>query len=149
MTNAVSRERNWCSWWLFLIRRILYSSLAFFIIMLSLFSQHFEFLELWKRVKARQRLFLTAYNDDQTFWNLSCLTLSVPVVLLNSLSLCPYFSSNKFERIFLLILDSLLCLINSQFLITKCHILYVLCEEKLGVNNWLGLKGLNQLSLPL
>ena len=40
------------------------------------------------------------------------LTLSVPVVLLNSPKLSPYFSWNKFERISLLILGSLLCLIN-------------------------------------
>ena len=70
------------------------------------------------------------------------LTLSVLVVLLNSPNLCLYFSLNKFERILLLIFSSLLCLINSHFLITKCLIFYVLCKEKLGVDNWLGLKGL-------
>ena len=58
------------------------------------------------------------------------LTLSVPVVLLNSPNLSPYFSLNKFERILLVIFSSLLCLINSHFLITKCRILYVLCKEK-------------------
>ena len=57
-------------------------------------------------------------------------TLSVLVVLLNSPNLSLYFSLNKFERISLLILTSFLCLINSQFLITKCFILYVLCKEK-------------------
>ena len=71
------------------------------------------------------------------------LTLSVPVVFLNSPNLSPYFSLNKFERISLLIFSSLLCLISSHFLITKCLILYVLCEENLGVDNWLGLKVLN------
>ena len=63
------------------------------------------------------------------------LTLSVPVVLLNSPSLSPYFSLNKFERILLLIFSSLLCLINSHFLITKCRILYVLWKDKIGVDN--------------
>ena len=62
------------------------------------------------------------------------LTLSVPVVLLNSPNLSPYFSLNKFERILLLIFSSLLCSINSHLLITKCPILYVLCK-KLGVKN--------------
>ena len=64
------------------------------------------------------------------------------MVLLNSPNLSPYFSLKKFERILLLIFSSLLCLINSHFLITRCHILYVLCKEKLGVDNVLGLKGL-------
>ena len=36
----------------------------------------------------------------------------------------------------------MLYLINSHFLITKCLILYVLCKEKLDVDNRLGLKGL-------
>ena len=58
------------------------------------------------------------------------LTLSVPVVFLNSPNLSPYFSLNKFERIWLLIFSSWLWLINSNFLITKCHILYVLYKEK-------------------
>ena len=70
------------------------------------------------------------------------LTLSIPVLLLNSPNLFLYFLLNKFERILLLIFCSLLCLINSQFLIAKCFILYVLCKEKLGVDNRLGLKGL-------
>ena len=70
------------------------------------------------------------------------LTLSVPVVFLNSPNLSPYFSLNKFERIWLLIFSNWLCLINSHFLITKCHILYVLYKEKLVVDNWLALKGL-------
>ena len=61
------------------------------------------------------------------------LTLSVPVVLLNSPNLSPYFSLNMFERILLLIFSSLLCLIISHFLITKCLILYMLCKEKLGI----------------
>ena len=43
---------------------------------------------------------------------------------------------NKFEIIhLLLILSSLHFLISSQFLITKCLIWYVLCKEKLGVDN--------------
>ena len=58
------------------------------------------------------------------------LTLSVPVLLLNSPNLSQYFSLNKFERILLLILSSFLCLINSHFLITKRLYLYVLCKEK-------------------
>ena len=80
-------------------------------------------------------------------WNcwlwLNSLTLSVPVVFLNSPNLSSYFSLNKFERIWLLIFSSWLCLINSHFLITKCHILYVLYKEKLVVDNWLALKGLS------
>ena len=71
-----------------------------------------------------------------------CLTLSVPILFLNSPNLNPYFPLNKFERIWLLIFSSLLCLINSHFLITKCLILYVLYKEKLVVDNWLALKGL-------
>ena len=63
------------------------------------------------------------------------LTLSVPVVLLKSPNLSLYFSLNKFERIVISISRSLLCLINSHFLITKCLILYELCKEKLGVDN--------------
>ena len=69
------------------------------------------------------------------------LTLSVPVALLNSPNLSPYFSLNKFERILPLIFSSLLCLINSHFLITKCLILCMLCKEKLGVKtdwDWKG-----------
>ena len=61
-------------------------------------------------------------------------------IQLNSPKLGPYFSLNKFERILLSIFISLLCLINHHFRITKCRILYVLCEEKLGVDNCLGLK---------
>ena len=76
--------------------------------------------------------------------NHQILTLSVPVVFLNSPNLSPYFSLNKFERIWLLIFSSWFCLINSHFLITKCHILYVLYKEKLVVDNWLALKGLNK-----
>ena len=68
-------------------------------------------------------------------------TLSVPVVLLNCPNLSPYFSLYKFKRALLLILSSLVCLINYHFLITKYLILYVLCREKLGVDNCLGLKG--------
>ena len=64
-----------------------------------------------------------------------CLTLSVPVVLLNSPNLIPYFSLSMFERISLLNFRSLLCLINFHFLITKCLILLMLCKEKLGVDN--------------
>ena len=67
-------------------------------------------------------------------------------VFLNSPNLNPYFSLNKFERIWLLIFSSWLCLINSHFLITKCQILYVLYKEKLVVDNLLALKGLNQLT---
>ena len=74
------------------------------------------------------------------------LTLSVPVVFLNSPNLSPYFLLNKFERIWLLIFSNWLCLINSHFLITKCHILYVLYKEKLAVDNWLALKGLSNSS---
>ena len=66
----------------------------------------------------------------------------MPVVFLNSPNLSPYFSLNKLERIWLLIFSSWLCLINSHFLITKCHILYVLYKEKLVVDNRLALKGL-------
>ena len=72
------------------------------------------------------------------------LTLSVPVVFLNSPNLSPYFSLNKFERIWFLIFSGWLCLINSHFLITKCHILFVLYKEKLAVDNWLALKGLKK-----
>ena len=39
------------------------------------------------------------------------ITFSVLAVLLNSPNLSPYFSLNKFARIFLLFLSSLLCLI--------------------------------------
>ena len=74
------------------------------------------------------------------------LTLSVPVVLLNSHNLSSYFSLNKFERILLLIFSSLLCLISSHFLMTKCFNLYVLCKEKLGDDKRLGLKGLNSIN---
>ena len=62
------------------------------------------------------------------------LTLSVPVVLLNFPNLGPYFSLDKLKRISLLILNSLLCLINSDFLNTLCPILYVFFK-KLGVDN--------------
>ena len=68
------------------------------------------------------------------FQQLLSITLSVPVVLLNSPNLSPYFSLNKFERILLLIFNSLLCLVNSHLLITKCFILYLLCKEKLADN---------------
>ena len=68
-------------------------------------------------------------------FNVLILTLSVPFVLLYSPNFIPYLSLNKFERILFLIFKSLLCLINSRFLITKCLILYVLCEEKLSVDN--------------
>ena len=66
------------------------------------------------------------------------LTLSVPVVFLNSPNLSPYFSLNKFERIWLLMFSSWLCLINSHFLITKCHILYVLYNGRswLLISDW-------------
>ena len=60
----------------------------------------------------------------------------MPVVFSNSPNLSPYFSLNKFERIWLLICSSWLCLINSHFLITKCHISYVIYIH------WLALKGL-------
>ena len=53
-------------------------------------------------------------------------------------------SLNTFERILLSIFSNLLCLINSYFLITKSLILYVLCKEKLGTENCLGLKGLKR-----
>ena len=69
--------------------------------------------------------------------------------MLNSPNLSPYFSVNKFERNLLLIFISLLCLINSYVLITKCLILYVICKEKLGVDNWLGLKGLISVNVKL
>ena len=62
-------------------------------------------------------------------------TISVPVILLNSPNLSPYFLLNTFERILLLIFSSLLCLIDFHFLFTKCLILYVLCKETLCVNN--------------
>ena len=71
------------------------------------------------------------------------LTLAVPVVLLNSPNLSQYFSLNKFESILLSIFSGLLCLINFHFLFTKSLILYVLCKEKLGVDNWLELKGIH------
>ena len=74
-------------------------------------------------------------SEEYPNTSLSCLTLSVQVVLLNSPNLSPYFSFNKFEKILLLIYSSLLCLINSQFLIAKCLSLYVLCKEKSGVDN--------------
>ena len=60
-------------------------------------------------------------------------------MLLNSTELSPCISLNKFESL-LLIFSSLLCLINSHFLITKCLNLNVLCKEKSGVNNGLGLR---------
>ena len=41
---------------------------------------------------------------------------------------CEYVESERVD---------LLCLINLHFLITKCHILYVLYKEKLFVDNWL------------
>ena len=65
--------------------------------------------------------------------------LSVPVVLLNSSNLSPYFSSGyKFERNLLtylvnFIFSSFLYLIKSHFLMTKCLILYVLCKLTLGL----------------
>ena len=97
----------------------------------------------WYRIKSGKSVspeyHFTAMRDDLVGIHL---TLSVPVVFLNSPNLSPYFSLNKFERIWLLIFSSLLCLINSHFLITKCHILYVLYNEKLVVDNWLALKGL-------
>ena len=61
---------------------------------------------------------------------IGALTLLVPVVLLNSPNLSPYFSLSKFERILLLIFSRYLCLISFQFLITKCLILYVLCKPR-------------------
>ena len=66
---------------------------------------------------------------------INSLTPSVPVVLLNSLNLSPYFSLNEFERILLLIFSSLLCLISFHFLITKYLILYVLSKENFGDDN--------------
>ena len=57
------------------------------------------------------------------------------IVKFSQLESIPYFLLNKFRRIFLLIFSGLLCLINSHFLITKSLILYVLCKEKLGVDN--------------
>ena len=77
-----------------------------------------------------KRCFVFVIEPGETF----NLTLSVPVVLLNSPNLSPYFSLNKFERILCLIFSGLLCLINSHFLITKSLILSVLCEEKVGVD---------------
>ena len=62
-------------------------------------------------------------------------------MLLNSPNLSQYFSLNKFERILCLLFSSLLFLISCHFVITKCPILFVLCKEKLDVDNWLGLKG--------
>ena len=41
----------------------------------------------------------------------------------------------------------MLRLINRQLLITRCFILYVLCKEKLGSDNWLGLKRLIRIYL--
>ena len=61
-----------------------------------------------------------------------CLTLSVPVVLLNSPNLSPYISLNKFEKILFLIFSSLLCLINSHY---HYVLFFVLRKEKLGVDN--------------
>ena len=74
----------------------------------------------------------------------NCLPLaySIPVVLLNSPILSPYFSLNKLERSLLLIFSKLFCLIISHFFYYHMSYFYVLCKEKLGVNNWLGLKGL-------
>ena len=77
------------------------------------------------------------------------LTLSFPVELLNSPNLSPCSSLNKFERISLLIFSSLLCLINSHFLITKCLIFFFLCKEKLTVDKWLGVKGLSHAKLTV
>ena len=82
-------------------------------------------------------------NDHLKYEEKLILTLLVPVVLLYSPNSSPYFSTHKFERILLYIFSSLLCLINCHFLITKWCILYVLCKEKLSVDTWLGLKGLN------
>ena len=45
----------------------------------------------------------------------------------------PILSLNKFEIFLLLIFSSLLCLISSRFLITKCLNFYVFCKEKLVV----------------
>ena len=53
-------------------------------------------------------------------------TLSFPVVLLHSPNLSPYLILNKLERNLFLIFISLLCLIHSHVLITKCLVLYVL-----------------------
>ena len=93
---------------------------------------------------------ISTKNTEKPIMGRAYLTLSVPVVLINSPNWSSFFSLNKFERILLLILSSLLCLINSHFLITKCLILYLLCKEKLG-DNWLGMKGLKHFirNLPL
>ena len=106
---------------------------------------HMNFFYHFRKKKSWMRLEL---NNYYFYIPISCalhsiLTLSVPVVLLNSPNLSSYFSLNKFERILLLIFNGLSWLINMHFLITKCLILYVFCKEKLFVDNWLGLKGFN------
>ena len=60
-----------------------------------------------------------------------------PSCIVKFSQLNPYFSLNKLKRIVILIFSNLLCLINSHFLFTKYFILYELCKEKLGVDNWL------------
>ena len=65
---------------------------------------------------------LKYYNAVGCRGALHALILSVPFVLLNSPNFSSYFSLNKFERSMFLIFSSLLCLISSHFLITKCLI---------------------------
>ena len=101
----------------------------------------FWVLLVWKRRNTEVRIYF--YKPvPKCMIIYRSLTLSVPVVFVNSPNLSLYFSLNKFDRIWLLIFSNWLCFINSHFLITKCHILYVLYKEKLVVDNWLALKGL-------
>ena len=122
-----------------------------FIRILKYVSRNYEFLVIsnCSGLGNLARLFLQTFKMilKQTWisyftfsWNI--LTLSVPAVLLNSPNWSPNFSLNKFERILILIFSSVLCLIKLHFLITIYLILYVLCKEKLDVDDWLGLKGL-------
>ena len=69
-------------------------------------------------LEAREKQFMGDNQSVNFRWCLdrllaTLLTLSVPVVLLNSPNLSSYFSLSKFERIVFLIFSSLLCLINS------------------------------------
>ena len=73
------------------------------------------------------------------------LTLSVPVVLLGSPNLNPYFSLDNFEIILLLVFSNLLCMINSYFFITKC--LIALTKE--SAYNLAVARGLNLMSSPV
>ena len=52
-------------------------------------------------------------------------------------------SKTNFVSLYLLLETESSKIFISYFLITKCHILNVLCKEKLGVDIWLGLKKLS------